>query len=171
MKTSIDYHKDQFHGCLKCPIGKQHKVFYWASSNDPKICFIADSPGPDESILERPMAGIPGKLFRSILREAGVGSWAITYLVACPTISLPEKRFREATQSEINNCSERLVDFFECFNFEKYVSIGKLAKKNIPKSYACTLNLDHPIFIHRCGGTKSLEYKRNVHKLRKFIEE
>jgi uracil-DNA glycosylase len=83
-------------------------------------------------------------------------------------------KFRIPTVAEAKACRPRVVDTIEIFDPQLVILAGKTAKKFYPysetKQYP-TFEIDHPSFIQRNGGLKSLVYQRNLLLIRDHLEE
>ena len=162
-------HKKLWSGCTRCSIASRRKVFY-RGSVPCRYLFIGEAPGPSESVTGKPFTGTSGQVLNSLFKDAKVTNYGITNILACfPSRESNPGRFREPSEEEVHNCSERLEDLIETVKPDFYISLGKIAKRYPVSGMKWHLSLDHPAFIARQGGLGSIEYKRNKHILRKFI--
>jgi uracil-DNA glycosylase len=157
--------------CNQCSIASPHKVFY-RGSTPCKYLFIGEAPGQSEVVTKKPFTGPAGKVLNSLLNDAGVTDFGITNVIACyPFLPESPSRFRKPDKTEIQNCKPRLNELLELVEANYYIALGKVAKTNPPDGVTYHLELDHPSYILRQGGVGSVEYKRNKHKLIRFIKE
>jgi uracil-DNA glycosylase len=66
--------KRQVTGCTDCELHKQHAPVPYSRpvGGDPKFVVIGEAPGPKEAEAGEPFIGPAGKLFRALMREAGI---------------------------------------------------------------------------------------------------
>ena len=164
-------HKQTFRNCQLCSIGNHRKVFF-RGSLPCRHLLIGEAPGPSERVLGKPFVGRAGKLLDALIADVGLTDYGIANVIACfPSDPDFPTRFRKPTPEEIANCKDRLDDLVETVEPQYYIALGKVAKTNPPTGVTYNLELDHPSFIERQGGKQSNAYKRNRHRLRKFLEE
>lgn len=186
----LQEHEHEYQPCQLCSIATRRKVFYrsdqppactcwtcnksrhpYAVGTDIKYLFVGEAPGPSESVTHHPFTGTAGKIFDALVSNTNLSQWGITNTILCfPSQKDRPSKFRPPTKEEITNCQPRLNDLLEVVNAKYYIALGKVAKTNPPTGITFHLELDHPSYINRRGGIKSVEFKRNVHKLRKFLE-
>lgn len=171
-QSEIRKHKKKWSPCNRCDIASKHKVFY-RGSVPCKYLFVGEAPGPSETVTKLPFTGTAGKVLQSLLNDVGlVDNYGLTNIISCfPYQPDNPSRFRKPSPNEIANCSDRLDEIIEIVMPHFYIALGKVAKKNPVYGIQWHLELDHPSFIARKGGEGSLPYKRNKHKLRRFIDE
>ena len=188
---TLQKHLRKWEPCNLCPIASTHKVFYRSNqmphcrcrrcreSNVPFMIgtpvdylFIGDSPSASDTITRHPFTGTTGKLLEELLREAKVPSWGLTHIISCfPCKDRSKTTPRTPLVAEVESCRSRLDEIVEVVEARRYIALGKTAKKNPPPGVTYHLELDHPQYISRRGGIKSITFKRNKHKLAKFINE
>ncbi len=185
-------HEQQFGTCRLCPIATGVKTFYrsdrtpycecaycLSGSNYGRIgvglevdyLFIGEAPGPSERIIGHPFVGVAGKVLDALIEDSGISGYGITNLISCfPAQPENKSKFRRPYTEEVQACEPRLSDLIERIVPKYYIALGKEAKKNPPSGVVYALELDHPSYLLRRGGKNSIEYKRNRHRLRKFLE-
>lgn len=157
--------------CIRCAIASRHKVFY-RGSIPCKYLLIGEAPGPSETVTHLPFTGTAGRMLNRLLDEVEMTNYGITNMIACfPSHPENKAKFRKPTKEEIANCNDRLMDLVETVEAQYYIALGKVAAGNPPEGCEYALALDHPSYLVRRGGEKSVEYKRNRHKLKKFLKE
>lgn len=169
--NNIRRHTSPWKTCERCSIASKHKVFF-RGSWPCKYLFIGEAPGPSEKVTKRPFTGTSGKILNHLIRETEMTSFGITNTICCfPFQKDRPTKFRPPLKEELENCRERLDDLTEGVTASYYIALGQVAKQNPPTGCKYSLVLDHPSFIARKGGYGTVEYKRNKHKLMKFLEE
>lgn len=166
-------HSRQFADCALCPIATTTKVFFRGKGADCRYLFVGEAPGPSECVTRLPFTGPAGKILDKLLLAAGLeNNYGITNIIACyPFRPDNRARFRTPSRDEIENCKPRLDDLVETVCARFYIALGKVAAMNPPTGVTWHLELDHPSYILRSGGEHSVQFKRNKHRLIKFLEE
>jgi len=107
--------------------------------------FIGEAPGDSENILGKPFVGPAGDLLDNLLSDLNMferldsipdmpvprTTYCITNIISC--IPLNENGdTRVPKKGEIEACSPRLVEFIKIVKPKLIVTLGKVAKKNLP---------------------------------------
>lgn len=163
-------HKNKWQKCKRCPIACKTRAFHKIIGDYCNYMLIGDGPGPSESVVGKPFVGSSGKLLDQLLEDVGMVNYIITNTIICYPKS-DDGKMRLPSKEEMKNCRERLDELIEIVQPTWYISLGKTAKQNPPTGVTYHLELDHPSFILRSGGHDCLVYRRNKHKLIKFMEE
>jgi len=134
--------KKKWCDCQRCSLAKgRWKVVLYRGSIPAEIMFIGEAPGDSENILGKPFVGPAGDLLDSLLSDLnafdhhvhsiGRITYCITNVIAC--IPLNENGdTRVPKKKEIEACSPRLVEFIKIVKPKLIVTLGKVAKKNLP---------------------------------------
>lgn len=164
---------DEWGSCLRCSIGNCHKAIYRGSER-PKILFIAPLITHADTVSKRPMSGLAGRLIDQMAKDCSLPreSYGVTSLVSCLTVQKNDpSKDRDPAAEEIENCRERLDDVIESLTPNYYIALGALVKKHPPDGVQFALQMESPIKWSYTGGNMSLSYKRDRHKLKKFLRE
>lgn len=169
----MESHFKKWSSCRACSIGKSNvRVFHRGKLKNPKYLFIGEAPGPSECVTRKPFTGRSGNLLTMLFDDVGITDFAITNVIACfPSQDDDKSKFRAPSKEEIASCKPRLDEYIEIVRPQYLISLGVNAKKHPPTGMEYSLHLDHPSFILRNGGEHSIEYKRNRHRLIKFLKE
>lgn len=172
-------------GCQDCELGKGvcNNVFYRGEAPC-DVLFIGEAPGYDEDLCGLPFVGRSGKMLNAWIEGTGIKfKYGVTNILACiPKLEDPEtgkKTVRAPTKQEADACKFRLLSTISNADPKLIVLIGKTAKKyfKIPargmdRIYKVpVMELQHPAYVLRKGGAKSLEYARNQLYLKEAVEQ
>ena len=148
-----------------------------------EVLFIGEAPGVSEDILGRPFVGPACHLLDRIISTAIAHNgrsvtYAITNLVACFPRTAKEAKVNEPPPEAIKACRLRLVEFFRCCRPQLIVTLGKLAKQNLPASIAsptssgaACLALVHPAAILQADiSQRGLLVQRSILDLTDALE-
>ena len=174
------HHRRKWEPCTACSLHKcaTHKVL--ARGHLPcEVLFIGEAPGEDEDALGRPFIGRAGKVLDSLITASFSRfreyTYAITNVVAC-------KPFKSGSDicpplpEAIEACRPRLRTFLSNIACpDVVVLLGKVAEKHAePVLNTFDTNawhpLVHPSYIARKGGASSLEFKRALLSLVRFLK-
>ena len=157
--------------CDRCVFASGRKVHY-RGSKKPTVLFVASTLEQGDTITGVPLGGLGGRLLDSICATVGLNSYGVTSIVSChPHDPETPSLSRKATEEEIKNCSERLEEVVELMGAEFYITLGPLAKKWLPEGIKPALEFSCFTDWISKGEETSLCWKRDRHKLRKFIVE
>jgi len=157
--------------CAECKHSGIHKAYYRGVA-DPDIMFIGPMLYLQDSVTKKPISGLQGKLLDNLCKKVGLKSYGVTTLTACPfSFQYLPSTPREPTPDEVESCASRLEDVTEAFIPSFYVALGSLAKKYPPTGVSYALTLHAPSQWSVVNGQHYLNYKRDHHKLKKFIQE
>lgn len=190
--TAWESHKDQWGSCQRCPIGCTAKTHVLGRGKLPcEVLFIGEAPGPTEDTLGDPFVGKSGKTLNRLINETSRHfrpySYFITNSLACYPIKEDDYEdsthasFRAPTKEEQSNCYDRIVQVLTIASPRKLVYVGKAAGnlEKLLKTDKATWDLlvpdqriliFHPSYINRRGGVNSVEYKRTMGNLVKFLK-
>lgn len=184
-------HLNHWKQCQACPLHKEATHHCLLRGALPaSVLFIGEAPGHSEDQMGYPFVGRSGKLLDLILQEVMTKkrfTYAITNTVACvPLERDPEtfalEKLRPPSKEEMQACLPRVLEVLLLVKPRAIVYIGKVAESII--SPLCDLigqkqlkfsaphhKMFHPAYILRKGGQGSLEFKRTVLQLQKFLGE
>ena len=75
--------KPPHEGCKQCPLYETGHYVPPAGYPNSDYLIVADSPGPEEVRLGKPFVGGAGKVFRAMVRNAGIDRAYVTHAVCC----------------------------------------------------------------------------------------
>ena len=168
---TLKKHVTRWSDCDRCPIHcfTQDKVFYRGPSRC-EILFSGEAPGDTELVLVKPFVGPSGKLLthliesaaqRNDLPKAQVG---FTNAIVCAPYNEETLSLRPPSNTEIANCSDRLLECIQLVRPKVIVALGNTAKKAIDKLgtrlVTPVLYGVHPAAIIRQGERGSLDLAR-----------
>jgi DNA polymerase len=146
--------------------------------------------GPAGAVLEQLIIQCPTLHLPALPSFAGRSglTWAIVNALVCapwelemPHVVDPRKRslrqsLRTPNLPEIKACAPHVNQLLDLAQPEFLVLLGKVAQEatnHCPaiKEVPHVLHLQHPAFILRRGGASSVEFQRNLHLLRRTLQE
>lgn len=179
---TLKQHKRKWNSCTLCPLGAKatHHVLY-RGDIPATFLFIGESPGPVEDQVGEPFLGPAGKVFKQLLLDVGLDSdYCVTNILACfPFKPDDPTTFRAPKKEEATICCDRVRELVLLVKPKVVILLGDVAKKYWNKSIERIesfsflqkrLELRHPSFILRNGGIGSVEFKRNLLKLREVVD-
>lgn len=182
-KTDMNSHVKKWSKCKLCSIGctaVKHVLF--RGSVPATYLLIGEAPGPIEDAVGEPFVGPAGKVLTALIKEAGLvqGDYCITNVLACfPSREDDPTSFRKPKRDEAKSCSPRVKELIQLVNPKHIILLGNEARKyfnlfilSLEDAFGGfqTHDLRHPSFILRNGGIGSVEYKRNLIKLKGIID-
>ena len=134
--------KKKWKDCQRCPLSKcRFEVVLYRGSIPADILFIGEAPGDSENVIGKPFVGPAGDLLDSILADVNFfdghvhpitrSTYCITNIIACIPLN-KHGDTRKPKKEEIQACQERLVDFIRIVKPKLIVTLGKIAKSNLP---------------------------------------
>jgi uracil-DNA glycosylase family 4 len=134
--------------------------------------FIGEAPSRSDTVTKKTLSGSAGKVFDQLVKDVGLkkADWCVTTIIVCIPLTPEPQRYRTPTKEEALNCGERLDELIELFSPQKYIAVGKFAKKYLPKGLEFHFEIDDPHSIMVQGGVGSNPYKRSVFYLKRFLE-
>lgn len=176
-------HKRKWKDCQACKLCELRTQVVLCRGFLPcEILFIGEAPGESEDLLGEPFVGPAGKKLDEIIGEAvgeAVGGaetgklfrYAITNVVCC--FPRTEDGFRQPKAEEIKACRPRLEEFLTIAQPRLLVTLGNIAKSNLPKFDGEVVSLVHPSYIVRTERDNppkaNLDFKRCVMTLSRWI--
>ena len=176
--------------CEDCPLSERQTVAhvpFEIVGDQPRVVFVAESPGFQEIEEQRPLVGRSGQFIRPIV-EGFLESYALANVVSCHP-KLREAGIHTPEDDEQRYCKPHVAQFIEDLQPDLVVLLGKIAatqfypgaKKNsslktlIEKGpmivddicYVCDY---HPSYILRNGGVTSHDFPFYVARLRRALE-
>lgn len=125
-KNNLEKLRAEYQSCARCQAlcEKRTNVVFGEGSEETKLMLIGEAPGRFEDESGRPFVGSGGKYLTKCLNEAGLKREEvfITSLLLCrpPNNRVP-------TETEIQNCSERLKKTIEIIHPNVIVTMGNSA--------------------------------------------
>ena len=188
-RNSWNDHQSQWGHCSRCPIGDSCRNHVLGRGKLPcEVLLIGEAPGPAEDTLGEPFVGRSGKLLNTLLAEVARNFRPFSYFITNTLACFPAEdhhtegsSFRAPTKEEQANCYDRLVQVLFLATPRKLIYVGKSAaeleklfKKDkttwdllVPDQRLLIL---HPSYINRRGGVRSVEFKRTMSDLVKFLK-
>lgn len=176
-------HSDQWSGCILCPIGLACCNHVLGRGSLPcDVLLLGEAPGPSEDAKGEPFVGRAGSILDKILlqvrRKVGPFRYFISNTIACFPEDLVTGSFRVPSSSELQKCLPRVMQVVRMANPRGIIFLGKVAQgleKVITKTDTvpwpdARLSVYHPSYIGRKGGARSLEGKKAVAAISKFIK-
>lgn len=188
-------HVRQWKSCTRCPLGHLATHHVLGRGVLPcEVLLIGEAPGKDEDATGEPFIGRAGGVLDAIIEAVPITDYAITNALACaPWEDSGRKSTRAPAKFEMEFCYSRIEDFFRIASPKKVIFLGKVAEKfvypsirRLPPCPACQakssrtrpdrvlpefLSVFHPAYIARKGGANSLEFKRVVLRIRRFVNQ
>ena len=175
-------HSAHWGGCILCPIGLACTSHVLGRGDLPcEILFCGEAPGPSEDVQGQPFVGRVGrtfdKLLRGVRRKTGPFRYFITNTLACYPDD-PSGSYRPPSQTESHKCLPRFMEVVRMARPKGIVFLGKVAEAignqitktdKFPSWPDCRLAVYHPTYLNRKGGASSLEGKKTIQSLIKFI--
>jgi len=183
--TRWQAHREKWQNCTLCPLGKRAGNHVLVRGRIPAdVIFIGEAPGEAEDGCGEPFVGRAGGVLDALLidlrKSLPTFTFAIGNILAC--IPRPDKEyndnmsksFRKPRKHEIEACTPRLIELAELINPRVVIHLGETANKNAPfppeNSDIPWIKVRHPSYILRNGGKGSVEYKRCLLQLIKFLK-
>jgi len=144
---------------------------------------VGEAPGDSENVLGVPFIGPAGDMFNRIMDAVGDNleedqvpfpSWAVFNILGCVPIDDFGEQPRKPLANEVKACRPRLLAMIRIANPDLIVTLGDIAKRNLPTVRELDLGRDIPVrhIVHPSAivRTKSpqqaaLKYKRAVRRL------
>jgi uracil-DNA glycosylase family 4 len=171
----IKAYKQKWSKCQLCPLGaKATNHVLYGGTIPASILFVGEAPGYTEDMVGEPFIDKAGKIFDLLVSESGLSDsdYCVTNILACfPAKPDDPTNFRIPSKEEAKACHPRLLELIELVKPKLYVALGDVAKRyGLQDSTDIKIvHLRHPSFILRNGGYGSVEYKRNLYKLKESI--
>lgn len=175
-------HKKDWIGCTACPLHKHVKHYVLLRGTLPcQVLFIGEAPGEQEDALARPFVGPAGRILQALIAQSegmtGDYAYAITNVVACKPFQTGNEIAKPDPHS-IAACRPRLHNLIPIAAPQAVIALGKVSEKQLPAILEPSdfpedrrLNLYHPSYILRKGGLNSLEFKRTLLTLVRFLKQ
>lgn len=78
--ATLEELREQAEGCRRCPLWRNAtQTVFSEGPRDAKVVFVGEQPGDQEDLAGKPFVGPAGRLFDSVLEEAGVDR-SVTYV-------------------------------------------------------------------------------------------
>lgn len=130
-------HIEYWDNCTKCKIGQCNDIrVYHRGSLPAEILFVGSAPDDIDATLEEPFSGPSGKLIESLIMEVFEQvkpdyPFRICYInaILCVPQSPETMRLRAPDVEELQNCSNRLREFYDLVNPVYVVATDKIAFK------------------------------------------
>ena len=174
-------HCHRWAACKDCSLHKTATMHVLARGEIPcDILFVGEAPGSREDATGIPFIGRSGKILDAILDDLLKSlpfSHCIGNILACaPWSSFFSRKVRAPEEEEEIPCLPRLVELHELCEPKGVVLLGLVAEKSLFAQHLVSLETHppfcgvyHPAYVLRRGGVGSIEYKRVVAALRKFL--
>lgn len=174
-------HKAHWESCERCELHLGCLKRVLARGSLPcEVLFIGEAPGESEDAIGKPFVGRAGRVLQMLLEDAAEKfrpfTYAITNVVACKPFGAGEE-IVPPPPAAIEACRPRLLDFIDNIAApDCCIALGKVAEKHalgIAKQTTVDhwTSLYHPSYILRKGGPSSLEYKRTLLALVRYLKE
>lgn len=175
VRKKFAVHTADWEDCQRCPLGaRAFRHVLYRGDLPAHLLFIGEAPGENENAMGEPFIGEAGRLLDRLIAEAPVRvSYGITNIIACwPHKDATGKQLPPPKEA-IVACSPRLIELVNMVRPRLIVRLGAHAKKWAGPGGVTrkVLDLVHPSYILRQGGESSLDYKKALLRLRKFLEE
>ena len=120
--------KNSFANCIECPLFSEPSCILETNVkylNEVKIIFIAENPGKDEIIQEKPLVGRAGKLFRKYFEKYNIHKekYLLTNVVLCQTLK-PDGTTGNPDINVIEKCKVNCMKLIEECKPELIVLMG-----------------------------------------------
>ena len=171
--------KKKWQNCDKCLLHTtRHKMVPYRGSIPADILFIGEAPGLCEDVLGKPFVGPAGNLLDMILEDAlsniefSSPTYCITNTVCCIPKDPISNQIRQPHKEEISICQERLVDFIALIKPQVIITVGKIAKQNLPQLPIPFHHIIHPAALlpgRMQESRRGIEIRRTVHRLTHII--
>lgn len=196
LSRRLEKHVATWKACTLCPLHKQaqHHVLYRGSIPATTL-LIGEAPGSTEDLVGEPFIGRAGKLLDHLLDDLSIrlladgkvvahrelGSRCIVNVLACaPWEDFKSRSVRAPSKEEAAACRPRVEELFDLIQPSRVILLGKTAAKLVPKRLTegspvigmptrLVVEVVHPAFLLRKGGTESLDYKRCLLHLKDFF--
>lgn len=172
----FSFHLHQCSTCVLCELGARSadRVYYrWGPDDfDPSeknvdILFIGEAPGQVEAACSKPFMGPFGKILQEAIDRCQA-RYKFTYLITNSVICTPYtdnslSEISKPYEDHIRQCRPRLDNLIDLVNPLFIITLGQVPKKAMNlKGFDKheIIELVHPAFILRKGGTNGVEFKR-----------
>lgn len=143
------------------------------------LLFIGEAPGLCEDVIGKPFVGPAGNLLDMILEDTLQNldtehqpTYCITNTVCCLPKDPESNQIRQPHKEEIKICMERLTDFIALVKPKALITVGKIAKQNLPQLPIPFHSIIHPAALlpgRTHESRRGVEIRRTVHKLTHII--
>lgn len=181
MRDSLSYYKENWQHCSKCSISEiAHKKVFPTGTFPCDVLYIGLAPGKTENVLGQPFVGKAGSILRAWIAETLKDlsyNGAITNLILCRPCDGLGMKNRDPSEKEIENCSQHLEEVLEIAKPKLIVLLGRVAKTVFHTTYNGRfdedkiLDLYHPAYVLRSGGSKSGIYAECLEELIDFLSK
>ena len=167
--------RSEWSNCDKCELAKtRSRVVFYRGAEPCDLLFIGEAPGFSEDLTGKPFTGASGRLLDDWIDQLPPIRVGIANILGCLPIG-EDNKIRPPKKQEAELCKGRLHQIIEAVHPSMVCMLGKIAKKyHKIQPYLAdlpSLELQHPAYVLRKGGTESVEYKKNLIYLQEFVEE
>lgn len=146
------------------------------------VAFVGEGPGRSEDTLGQAFVGPAGRLLDEACGDfARKMVLAYLNLVACRPCDGEDEPNRQPSPLESAACEDRLILSLRLSSAHGVVLLGRLAAERnlsrrildraLPSNPPLILEISHPAYILRNGGTKSDKYPKYQQRLQSFFRQ
>jgi DNA polymerase len=166
---------DAYKECKLCRLGETvGKRVFSRGPSTAHVLFIGEGPGKLEDVVGKPFIGRAGQLLDRAIADTGIKAECFfTNLVCCRPCDRVGGQNRPPAEDEIQACGSRLQTTVSVVAPRAIVLLGRVARlvlegKPYLKPYR-VFHAEHPAFILRVGGVKSVAYPVYVKKIKEAL--
>jgi uracil-DNA glycosylase family 4 len=165
------FEKDWIH-CERCPLGQRmSRTVLYRGHLPCRILFIGEAPSEEDTTLSYAFSGQSGWLLDSMIVDAGGDHSEIgfTYVLGCWPRHEGTFETCSPKADQVKACQPRVADLLMMAQPKVIITVGQVAKKNLPKGLVVTESILNPSKIQDMVSEmqRDLSYKRTVSTLRK----
>jgi len=165
--------------CQRCPLCQTRKQVVLGCGPVPAdVMLVGEAPGASEDVVAIPFFGRSGRLLHEGIETAkslmaidgvntryGYPTIFIDNVIACRP---PDNR--DPSGEEAWACWPRLERTYNLVQPRVVLLVGATAQKHCRKVWPNSVNVVHPAWLVRRGGTRAPEYRAFVQRLREALE-
>ena len=175
VKDAVVRHLEKWNTCTACKIGAwAYKHVHIRGKVPAQVLFVGEAPGVSEDMVGAPFIGRAGDLLDAMMKEAGINkhTYAVANALACRPTDVRGGSNRVPSLYELRHCGPRLQELARLVNPKGVVLLGRTA---IQWAHGVAegrekLELYHPAYILRLGGSSCPAYAEFVKQLKKFLK-
>lgn len=151
-------HQRNWKHCQRCPIAKiRTNVCLYRGDLPCEVLFLGEAPGESEDLMGFPFVGPAGKLFDQLVEQAQIQAdylpaYGVSNIMGC--FPNTDRQIRKPTDQEAAACRPRLDEIIKLANPRLVITLGQIAKRNIPLLTVPIVNLVHPAAFLRDKGDR-----------------
>lgn len=152
--------------CTLCPLCRSRRnVVYGEGDIEPDIFMVGEAPGKSEDLTGRPFTGPSGRVLQKALTHVcklvnRVVTIYTTNIIACRPPGNRNPHDKEAVA-----CRARLIEIDYNIRPRLVFLAGRIAQKYGSIVWPAHIELVHPAFLLRTGGTESPHYRGFVRRI------